>query len=150
MVRWRAQEHSFTSGSFENPRMIEYPVSALQVSALRPYWRKLLVIDGEKLPLVRADTERTGLHDLEMYLRLYEQGVISRSTTSSRLTPKSVRTLLENLLEGDFLPHEERVKSKDTIRPFGLNVFAEESGLVSSRHSSKLSDEGEALVRYQG
>src|SRR4051812_20139844 len=42
MVRWRAQEHSFTSGSFENPRMIEYPVPALQVSALRPYWRKLL------------------------------------------------------------------------------------------------------------
>jgi hypothetical protein len=25
------------------PPMIEYPVSALQVSALRPYWRKLLV-----------------------------------------------------------------------------------------------------------
>jgi hypothetical protein len=108
-----------------------------------------LVIDGEKLELVRADTKRVGLHDLEMYLRLYEQGVISRSTTSSRLTPKSVRTLLENLLEGDFLPHEERVKPKDTIRPFGLSVFAEESGLVSSRYSSKLGDEGEALVRYQ-
>src|SRR4051812_45791416 len=45
MVRWRAQEHSFTSGSFENPRMIEYPVPALQVSALRPYWRKLLEPD---------------------------------------------------------------------------------------------------------
>jgi hypothetical protein len=108
-----------------------------------------LVIDGEELPLLRADTERAGLHDLEIYLRLYEQGVISRGTTSSLLTPKSVRTLLENLLEGDFLPHEERVKFKDTIRPFGLSVFAEESGLLSSRYSSKLSDEGEALVRYQ-
>ncbi len=108
-----------------------------------------LVVDGEELPLLRADTEQAGLHDLEMYLRLYEQGVITRGTTSSRLTPKSVRTLLENLLEGDFLPHEERVKFKDTIRPFGLSVFAEESGLVSGRYGSKLSDEGEALVRYQ-
>ena len=103
---------------------------------------------GERLPLLRTDTERAGLHDLEAYLRLFRQGALKHGVTSSRLTPSSARTLLENLLDGDFFPPDdpERVKFKDTIRPFGLDVFVRGSGLIQNHYRSELSDEGEALL----
>lgn len=106
-------------------------------------------IDGERLPLLRAGTERAGLQDLAAYLWLSQQGELQHSVPSRRLTPKSVRTLLDNLLEGDFLPHEGRAKLKDTIRPFGLDVFVRESGLVRSYYGRELSVEGEAVPLYQ-
>ena len=64
-------------------------------------------IDGERLTLLRADTEQTGLHDLLVYLRMLRRGEIRTSTTSRRLTPASVRKLLNNLLDGDFFSHAE-------------------------------------------
>ncbi|MBA4116697.1 MAG: hypothetical protein H0X71_09775 [Rubrobacter sp.] len=106
---------------------------------------------GEHLPLLRTDTERAGLHDLEAYLRLLRQGSLKHTATSSRLTPSSARTLLENLLDGDFFPQgdPERVKFKDTIRPFGLDVFVSESGLIQNRSRGELSDKGAALMVHQ-
>jgi hypothetical protein len=106
-------------------------------------------VRGKRLPLLQADTERAGLHDLEAYLRLFQQGALQHSSTSSRLTPNSTRALLEHLLEGDFLPHEERVKFADTIRPFGLDIFVQTSGLLRNYRGRRLTDEGEALMLYQ-
>lgn len=100
-------------------------------------------INEHQLPLRRADTEKAGLHDLVAYLRLYHSASISHGK-SSNLTPGSVRALLQNLLDGDFWPHEESIKLKDIIRPFGLDVFAFSSGLI--RRRGGLSDEGEALL----
>ena len=106
-----------------------------------------LEVDGGRIPLHRADTERAGLQDLVAYLWLVQQGELKRSTASHLLTPKSVRTLLENLLEGDFPPHEERVTAKGSIRPFGLDVFARESGLAG-RYGG-LSEAGEAVLLHE-
>ena len=85
-------------------------------------------IDGERLTLLRADTEQTGLHDLLVYLRMLRQGEVRTSTTSRRLTPASVRKLLNNLLDGDFFSHAEGAKPSGAIRPAGLAAFARESG----------------------
>ena len=89
-------------------------------------------IDGERVTLLRADTEQTGLHDLLVYLRMMRQGEVRTSTNSRRLTPASVRKLLNNLLDGDFFSHAEGARPADAIRPSGLAVFARESGLVGA------------------
>ncbi|UCH26854.1 MAG: helicase-associated domain-containing protein, partial [Trueperaceae bacterium] len=102
-------------------------------------------IDGVYFNLIRADTERPGLHDLRVYRRLVDQGRLKYSTTSSRLTPKSVKTLMQNLLEADFIYHEGAPRIKDTIRPFGLDVFARESQLVSGKVAT-LTDSGRAFL----
>jgi hypothetical protein len=88
--------------------------------------------DGERVTLLRADTEQTGLHDLLVYLRMLRQGEVRTSTNSRRLTPASVRKLLNNLLDGDFFSHAEGARPADAIRPSGLAVFARESGLVGA------------------
>lgn len=110
---------------------------------------KTLTVHGEKLELWQANTELVGLHDLGMYLRLVEQGALSHSKVNRQLTSKSVRTLLEHLLEGDFIPHPAAPKLRDTIRPFGLDVFAQESGLLSRRTKSGLSALGQAFLYEQ-
>jgi hypothetical protein len=102
-------------------------------------------IDGESFYLTRADTEVTGLHDLRVYLRLVNQGKLKYSAASSRLTSGSLKTLMQNLLEADFVPHDGPPKLKDTLRPFGLDVFAHESKLVSVR-SASLTDRGRAFL----
>jgi len=102
-------------------------------------------VEDEEIPLLQADTEEAGLHDLAAYLRLVKRGALKHTTASQQLTATSARTILGNLLEGDFFAHEERVKIKDTIRPFGLDVFARTSGLVRGYY--KLSDGGEALLQ---
>ncbi len=107
-------------------------------------------INGKKLPLWQADTEEAGLHDLAAYLRLYARDELSYSSSSDRMTATGARTLLRNLLDGDFLPHSERVKPADTIRPSGLDHFVRRSGLAYyHRGRRKLSDGGEALLRHQ-
>lgn len=104
---------------------------------------------GEEHPLRGADTEQAGLYDLQVHLRLFQQGVLKYTPTSELLTAPSARILLKNLLEGDFLPYRESPKLADTIRPFGLDIFVRESGLVRNRQTRKLTDEGEALLRHQ-
>jgi hypothetical protein len=89
-------------------------------------------IEGERLTLLRADTEQTGLHDLLVYLQMLRQGEIRTSTNSRRLTQASVRKLLNNLLDGDFFSHAEGAKPSGAIRPAGLAAFARESGLAGA------------------
>jgi hypothetical protein len=102
-------------------------------------------IDGERLTLLRADTEQTGLHDLLVYLQMLRQGEIRTSTTSRRLTPASVRKLLNNLLDGDFFTHAEGAKPSGAIRPAGLAAFARESGLAGAFDT--LTEPGKALLK---
>lgn len=109
-----------------------------------------LKVDGETFTFLRADTEEAGPHDLAAYLRLYARDELKSSSASGRMTPTGAGNLLANLLDGDFLPHAERVKPADTIRPSGLDHFVGRSGLAyESRGRRRLSDAGEALLRRQ-
>lgn len=95
--------------------------------------------------LTCAETEQAGLHDLLAYLRLVDQGKIKISATSSRATGGSLKKLLTNLLVGDFLLPPENFRATNTIRPFGLDVFAQEAGLVTKargRDELELSEAG--------
>jgi hypothetical protein len=103
-------------------------------------------IDSERVTLLRGDTEQTGLHDLLVYLRMLRQGEVRTSTNSRRLTPASVRKLLNNLLDGDFFPHAEGAKPSGAIRPAGLAVFARESGLAGAFDT--LTEPGKVLLKY--
>jgi hypothetical protein len=107
---------------------------------------KSVEVYGEARELCQANTEMAGLHDLSVYLRLALQGELSHSAVNRQLTAKSVWMLLDNLLEGDFIPHGDSPKLRDTIRPFGLDVFAQESGLLSRRTKSGLSELGKAFL----
>lgn len=107
-------------------------------------------IDGETLPLWRADTEEAGPHDLAAYLRLYVRDELRGGSTSDRMSPTGAGNLLANLLDGDFLVHGERVRPADTIRPSGLDWFVRQSGLAHYyRGRRRLTDAGEALLRHQ-
>lgn len=101
--------------------------------------------DDPARPLRRADTEVAGLHDLSVHLQLTEAGRLVRSAASEQLTPKSLEALLAGLLEGDLLPHQGRPRLQDTIRPFGLDVFARSSGLLG-RGGRGLSARGRAFL----
>lgn len=101
-------------------------------------------IDGERITLLRADTEQAGLHDLLVCLRLFQQGEVRTAANSRRPTPASVRRLLDNSLEGDFFPHDTDAKPAEAIRPFGLAVFARQSGLVGA--FDILTEAGRALL----
>ena len=102
-------------------------------------------IDGERVTLVRVDTEQTGLHDLLVYLRMLRQGEVRTSTSSRRLTQASVRKLLNNLLDGDFFSHGESAKPSGAIRPAGLAAFVRESGLAGAFDT--LTEPGNALLK---
>lgn len=107
-------------------------------------------MDGETLPLWRADTEEAGPHDLAAYLRLYVRDELRGGSTSDRMSPTGAGNLMANLLDGDFLVHGERVRPADTIRPSGLDGFVRQSGLAHYyRGRRKLTDAGEALLRRQ-
>ena len=90
------------------------------------------------LELTRADTEQTGLHDLIAYLRLVDQGQIKISATSSRATLGSIKKIQNSLLVGDFLPLLDKFRATDTIRPFGLDVFAQEAKLVNKGRGASI------------
>ena len=127
------------------------PVLAGLVPALEPFR-----LDGieqapvsmatgkETLPLLRADTEAAGWHDLIMYLHMLDEQKITIST-NGKLTPKSVHMLAGSLMRGDFLPLDAETKFDDTIRPAGLHHFALAADLVN-RRSGKLTAQGRALV----
>lgn len=83
--------------------------------------------------VITAETELIGRTDLLTYLRMVELNQIKLSKTNYRLTAGSVRKVMQNLLDGDFRPLPEKVTGRTTIRPFGLDVFTQEAGLVSSR-----------------
>ncbi len=91
-----------------------------------------LDVGGQLIDLICAETEQAGLHDLTAYLRLVDRGEIKVSASSARATIASIRRIMKNLLAGDFLspPSTKNYRAGDTIRPFGLDVFAQEGGLV--------------------
>jgi hypothetical protein len=82
-------------------------------------------------PVITVETELIGRTDLLTYLRMVELGHVKLSKANYRLTAASVRKVIENLLDGDYRPLPEKVTGRTTIRPFGLDVFTQEAGLVS-------------------
>ncbi len=105
-----------------------------------------VVVQDEELPLTRLDTEKTGLSDLLAYLHMVDQGEIRLTSAGRRITAGSARKVLPNLTEGDFFPLADKPRAADTFRPFALDVFTQEGGLVSSRTTSTtLTQQGRAL-----
>ena len=82
---------------------------------------------GEPVELFVAEREQAGLHDLTLYLTLLSQGTLKLSSSSRRLTPKSVETLTAGLHDGDLFADAE--KADDAILPNGLADFCDQSGL---------------------
>ncbi len=107
---------------------------------------RTVTVRGEELPLTRLDTEKTGLSDLLAYLHLASQGEIRLTKAGRRITAGSARKVLPNLTEGDFFALPDQPRAADTLRPFALDVFTREGGLVSSRRTSAtLTQKGHAL-----
>ncbi|MBN1217492.1 MAG: hypothetical protein JXM69_01070 [Anaerolineae bacterium] len=109
-------------------------------------------MQGYTLELQRAETEQAGLHDLLAYLRLVEQGQIQITATSNRATVGSLKKLVNDLLVGDFFSLPDKYRATDTIRPFGLDVFAQEAGLVAKargRNQLQLTDTGREYYQTQ-
>lgn len=107
---------------------------------------------GGSIPLICAETEQTGQHDLMAYLRLVDQGQIKISASSSRATLGSLKKVLTNLLEGDFFALPDTYRATDTIRPFGLDVFVQESGLAAKargRNELRLTSAGQEFFQSQ-
>jgi hypothetical protein len=92
---------------------------------------KFVELEDYSSPVITVETELIGRTDLLTYLRMVELGHVKLSTTSHRLTAASVRKVADNLLNGDYRPLPEKVTGRTTIRPSGLDVFTQESGLVS-------------------
>ena len=88
--------------------------------------------------LICVETEQVGLHDVVAYLRLVNEGKITTDYASGRATLASIKHIVASLLQNDFLPLPEKYRANQTIRPFGLDVFAQESGLVKTGAKNRL------------
>lgn len=121
------------------------PPERYQVQGLADAPEVVLAFGGEAIKLTRADTERAGLHDLTAYLRLVAQGDVNVSSTTGNTTVAGIKKILNSMLADDFLPLPKKFRANQTIRPFGLDVFARESGLVtySKRSGLRLTEAGE-------
>jgi hypothetical protein len=110
-----------------------HPADRFEVVGLTTVPKVVAGSAGKPVELLAADTEQTGRHDLITYLRLVDQDKIKLATGSGRATSVSIERLADNLLEGDFFPLPDKIKPAETIRPFGLDVFARAAGFVSRR-----------------
>lgn len=108
---------------------------------------KFVELEDHNTPVITVETELIGHTDLLTYLRMVELGHVKLSSTNHRLTAASVRKVIENLLDGDYRPLPEKVTGRTTIRPFGLDVFTQEAGLVS-RYGT-LTKTGKEYVKTQ-
>lgn len=90
---------------------------------------------GQPIEFFVAEREQAGLHDLTLYLTLLSQGTLKLSSSSGRLTPKSVETLTAGLQNGDLFTNTE--KAEDAILPNGLADFCNQSGLTNYRGELK-------------
>jgi hypothetical protein len=104
------------------------PVDPFRLTGLPTPPDSVLLEKRRLEPIVKL-TEQAGLNDLPVYLRLVENGELSFSVTSNRLTGGGARKLLANLLDGDFVPPPDKWRVNDLIRPNGLDVFALAGGL---------------------
>ncbi len=103
--------------------------------------------EGFSSPVIRVETELIGRTDLLAYLRMVELGHVKFSGTNHRLTAASVHKVADNLLDGDFRDFPEKITRRTTIRPFGLDVFTQEAGLVS--RSGTLTQTGREYLKTQ-
>ena len=94
-----------------------------------------------------AETELAGRADLLTYLQLVEQKQVKFSPQTNRLTTASIRTVLDSLMMGDFRELPEKITGRTVIRPFGLDVFAQESGLMT--RTGKLTKAGREYLQTQ-
>ena len=108
---------------------------------------KFVELEDYSSPVITVETELIGRTDLLTYLRMVELGHVNLSATSYRLTAASVRKVADNLLDGDYRPLPEKITGRTTIRPFGLDVFTQEAGLVS--YKGMLSKIGKEYLRTQ-
>lgn len=97
--------------------------------------------------VIAVQTEVIGRADLLTYLQLMEQKQLRFSDKNKRLTAAGVRKVLANLMDGDFREAEEKVTGRTTIRPTGLDVFTQESGLAT--RTGKLTKAGRTYLQTQ-
>lgn len=104
--------------------------------------------EAERLPLIQADTERAGWHDLRNHLALVRAGELRHSKAKGDLTAGSVRKVLAGLLDGDLLDLGDTLK--ESVRPYGLDTFARGAGLLEaapgSGHDYRLTARGAAVL----
>lgn len=124
---------------------------------------------GEQIELRIVETEQTGWHDLLLLLQLVDQRALKFGAAGEKLAPDSLPALLDQLLQGDFLSPADlasewerpkavraasgkadaRRKVDDTIRPFGLTVFARGAGLIETDGLARLTDRGRDFLKNQ-
>ena len=97
--------------------------------------------------MASVETELIGRADLLTYLQMVEQKQVKFGAKNNRLTAASVRKVMANLMAGDFRDEPESVTGRTTIRPFGLDVFSQESGLMT--RTGKLTKAGRDYLRTQ-
>jgi hypothetical protein len=99
------------------------------------------------IPVHQVETEMIGRADMLTYLRMVEQGRVRLGASTKRLTAASVRKVLANLMDGDFLETPDKATGRNVIRPMGLDVFTQESGLMT--RTGKLTKAGRSYLRTQ-
>lgn len=102
---------------------------------------------GYDRDIVSAETELIGRSDLLTYLQMVAQKQVKFGVKNKRLTAASVRKVMANLMDGDFRETTEAVTGRTTIRPFGLDVFCQESGLMT--RTGKLTKAGRDYLQTQ-
>jgi hypothetical protein len=102
---------------------------------------------GFNLNLLQACTELAGRADLLTYLQLVEQGGLKWSPKLNELTAASIRKVMANLIDGDFFPEPDQVTGRYVVRPFALDIFTQEAGLVT--RTGKLTGPGRKFSQTQ-
>ncbi len=92
-----------------------------------------VTIGDEQIPCTIARREEPGRRDLLALLSLANQGLLKFNSTGSRLTPRSVELLREQLAEGDFEVDFAGNAADEAIICFGLAMFARQAGLITSQ-----------------
>jgi hypothetical protein len=97
--------------------------------------------------VMSVETELIGRADLLTYLKMAELQQVKFGAKNNRLTAASARKVLANLMDGDFRELPEKVTGRTVIRPFGLDVFSQESGLMT--RTGRLTKVGRDYLRSQ-
>jgi hypothetical protein len=106
-----------------------------------------LEFGGYTEDVIAVETELIGRTDLLTYLQLMEQDELRFGNKNQRLTAASLRKVLAHLVAGDFRETPEKVTARTTIRPTGLDVFTQESGLAT--RTGKLTKVGRTYLQTQ-
>ncbi|MFN8454946.1 MAG: hypothetical protein U0401_09815 [Anaerolineae bacterium] len=147
------------SGYYQSPHVLRLPTDLMpllaelapplekfQVTGVTQAPKTVLAYGRKEVPLLCAETEQAGLHDLAVCLRLIHERKVPTDYTSGRANLTGIKHITAHLLNGDFFPLPEKYRANQTIRPFGLDVFARESGLV---FKGDLSEDGRQFYQTQ-